>query len=281
MPKGKKETFFVFLMMLSSKVITYFLLLLLGNYFIKDSFGKASFVLSMYLIATYFCNLGGGEIFISWLVRKKDVHSVFYFLLSLNLLVTLLGIILSINHLWLLPLILAIPFNFINLVGQVILRSKHKYHLAQLFILLGSVATLGGVFIFRVFGELGILLGYSLGYFVPAILALAVTKKEFIAIASKVQLKLPEIISYVKKGFIISLIFLSFSFLGWIDSIILGIMSTFENVAKYNIAGPISNVITLIPISLSMFLLTRSAEEKVKKYSEESEERGSCIFRRR
>lgn len=268
MTQGKKETLKSFFYSMGSKVLTYFLLLVLGNFYLQSEYGKFSFVLSMFQLAAFFCFIGLPYVFVPWRISKKDTNSVFYFLLVLTIIFTLGGILVSINRWWILPLILTLPFHLVGNLGSAILISKHKYNIQQIVSVTMVLAFIVFGLLFKSYGKFGIILSYTIGYLVSAGLYSYLSRKEILELAQHFRFKLHTISIYVKKGIIVSLLWLSFAFLGWIDSVILGIMSTFENVAKYNIAGPISNVITLIPISLSMFLLTRSAEEKIKKYSE-------------
>ena len=250
-----------------SKVFTYLLLLILGNLFIVGAYGKATFALAIFHITYFICLIGVPHVFVPWIIKKKDAKSVFSFLLTCTSVFLIITMVFSIKNVYFLPLAIALPTLFFRDIGISFLRVKHEYAKVQFFLMLQALITPIAAFILVKYSELGITLSYFFGFFISSLFVFCITKSELYSLF-QISFKPDVVRNYLRKGFIVSLIIFSFLLLGWIDSIILGVMSTFENVAKYNIAGPISNVITLIPISLSMFLLTRSAEEKVKKYSE-------------
>jgi len=115
------------------------------------------------------------------------------------------------------------------------------------------------VLLFRL-EKVGIIISYSIAYLATAVITISLTKKEIIKIAKEVKIKIKSIKEYLLGAITTTLIAISFSFLGWIDSIILGRLSTFSNVAIYGIISPISNSLTIIPLTLGAFLLTRSAQ---------------------
>ncbi|MAG20432.1 hypothetical protein CL618_03295 [archaeon] len=260
--KGKKETIYTFLFIILSKVLTYVMLLVLANFFIKDIYGEASFFMSIFSIIMFFTLLGIPTITVPWIIKKKDTHSVFYFLLFFNLILTIIGLIISIKYPMILPLIIMLPFLFIRGFARTFLRVKYKYHLLQFLNALYPFFAIIFLFILKEHQTLGILFSYSLSYILNSIFMFLPVKSEIFSLFKKFSLNLTTIKAYIKKGLIVSSISLSFLFLGWIDSTILGFLSTYKNVAQYNIAGPLSNIIAIIPSSLSFFLLTKSSELK-------------------
>jgi len=261
--KGKKETVYSLAFSLLSKVGAYLLLLILANLFTKSEFGRASFVLSVYNMTFLFAFLGLSTIFSVWYIKKKDYHSVFYFLAILTFIATIVWAIISLNYPWILPFALCLPLMFLYHLADAILKSKYKYHISQL---------ISALFVFIVALSLilvnptkgGIIFAYAIGYIITSVWFIMLTRKEIYKIASKARIKFRAIKEYMLKGTVTTLIILSFSFLGWIDSTILGLLSTFENVAVYSIAGPISNILTLIPFSLGSFLVIRISKIKDK-----------------
>src|SRR3989344_135888 len=246
----------------TSKVLTYLLLLLLANIFLVSEYGEAVFALSIFRLILLFALFSIADLFTPMIINKKDTSSIFYFLLLEFLILTLIGILISINNLWILPLVISAPFFLFFSLSLAIFKTQHKYHLESFYNALMMLVTLISILFLRNYGKLGIVFSYSIGYILVSLITTYLNRKEIYSILSKFQIKIKRTLEYLKKGFIASLILVSFAFLQWVDSTILGILSTFENVARYNIVGPISNLIALIPLSLSLFILTRSSEIK-------------------
>jgi len=258
--KGQKETVYTFGFIVLSKLFTYVMLLVLANLFVKEVYGEASFFMSMFSIVMFFTLLGIPNISVPWIIKKKDIKSVFYFLLIFNSILTVIGLVLSLKYPLLLPLALMLPFLLIRGFARTYLRVEYKYHLLQLFNALYPFFAVLFLFLFKEYRTIGILFSYSLSYILNSVFMFLLVKNEILKLFSKFNFKVETVKNYLKKGLIVSSISLSFLFLGWIDSTILGFLSTYENVAKYNIAGPLSNIIAIIPSSLSFFLLTKSSE---------------------
>ncbi len=267
MIKGKKETVYSFGLSILSKGITYLLLLVFANYFTQADYGRASFVLSVFHLTSVFAFMGLSTVFLVWYIKKKDVSSVFYFLSISGTLFFIMWLIGSIKYFWTLPFALVIPFIFFSSIGSVILKSKHKYHLTQAFDVLFVLVTLVVAVLLSNLGKAGIILAYSSAYLIVSLGVIFLTRNEIREITRKFRIKIASIKEYLLAGLVTTLVSFSFSFLGWLDSTILGLLSSFENVAIYNIVGPISNILTIIPLSLGAFLLTRTSELKNKDIS--------------
>lgn len=264
---GKIETFYYFILIGLTKAVTYFVLLVLANFFILPDYGRASFVLSAFRTVALFGSIGLPFIFVPWAINKKDTSSVFYFLLFFNLILTAIGLVAGLKYPWILPIVFVIPLMAISGISNSLLRIKHKYHIIQFLGMLLEVSTLIGLVLFAKYGKAGIIGGHALAFYIVNFVFIYLTRKELWEIAKVFRFDLSIIWEYLKKGTITTLLYLSFAFLNWIDSLVLGYFSTFENVARYNVAGPISNVLAIIPFALSMFLLTRESELKNKKRS--------------
>lgn len=264
---GKIETFYFFILIGLSKAVAYGVLLALANFFLLPDYGRASFVMSAFRAVVLFGTIGLPFIFVPWTINKKDTSSLFYFLLFFNLALMLGGLIVGLKYTWILPIVFVIPLMAISGISNSILRVKHDYHIIQLLGLLLEVVTLISLLIFAKYGKLGIIAGHAAAFYVVNFAFIYLTRKELWEMARVFNFKLKVIWNYLKKGTITTMLYLSFAFLNWIDSLVLGYLSTFENVARYNVAGPISNVLAIIPFSLSMFLLTRESEVKSKKRS--------------
>jgi len=260
MNKGKPQIILSFIFGILSKVFTYILLLVFANLYAKEELGAALFVISIFHFTLSLSSLGLPYVFVSWLIRKMDIYSVFSFLLALNLALMLLGLSISSSYPWIFPIVLIIPVFYLYHIGHSILISKYKYHLSKLFAVLVVLLCIIFAYLLKNLGRLGIIISYSLSYLIVAVIVLYITRKKTSQILLRLRLRFSALAEYSRKAVFVSLLAISFTFLYWTDSIILGILSTFENVAKYNIAGHMSNIITIIPISLSLFLLNRSAE---------------------
>ena len=260
--QGGKETVLSFIFGIGSKIIAYLLLLVLANFFIQSDYGRAAFVLAIFQLVLYFSVIGMPEVFVPWIIKKKDTSSVFYALLLVNLALIVIGILITLKYLWIMPIVFTLPFILFLGLGGAILRAQYKYHIAVFLNLLFITIVLISLFLLKDLGKSGIIFAHTIGYFIVGSIAFLLTRKRIFEIMSKARINLKNFIDYVKKSLIAYTLILSFAFLGWIDTTILGLLSSFENVAKYNIASPIANVITLIPFSLSLFLLTKSAEVK-------------------
>lgn len=265
---GRIETLYHFFLLGMSKAVTYVVLLVLANYFILPDYGKASFVMSVFRAAALFGSVGLPFIFVPWIIKKKDTSSIFYFILLFNLLITAVGVIIGINYPWILPIVFVIPLMALSGISNSILRVKHNYHIIQFLGMMLEVYALIAIFLFAKYGKAGIIAGHSVSFYLTTFTFIWLTRKELWSMAKIFRLNFKVIWSYLSKGTITTLLYLSFAFLNWIDSIILGYLSTFEEVARYNIAGPVSNLLAIIPFSLSMFLLTRESEVKNKKSSD-------------
>jgi O-antigen/teichoic acid export membrane protein len=265
--KGKKEAVYAFAWSLLSKFFSYLLLLVVANYYLKAEFGRASFVISLYSLTFAIAFLGATNIFTAWYIKKKDCSSIFYFMALLTAAATIIWIAVSINHLWIMPFALILPINLLNTVSSGILNSKYRYDITQSNSALFIIIIIAGAVLMAQFGKSGLILAYAFGYVITSFRLMFVARKELWAIIKKFRIKFRSIKEYLAPAIAVTLISFSFSFLGWLDSTVLGLLSTFENVAIYSVAGPIANVLTLIPLSLGGFLLARAAEIENKEIS--------------
>ena len=269
---GKKETVYYFFLNLFSKVLTYALLLAFANLFSVIDYGYASFALVFYAIITTIGFPGLTTVFIPYFVKGRDVHSIFYFSGLAAAAMAIGTAIVSLKY----PLVLALApcflFTWLSGICRSLLRAEHKYHYMQateiLFLATNVVLTV----LLRGFGDYGIIYSFAVSTFVTAVVCVALTWKRLLGVASKPQLVASTIKDYLIKGISVLVLLLSFDVMGRSDSVILGALSSFENVARYNIVSAIAGVLTAISMSVSMFLLTRSSE------LEESESGG--VFRR-
>src|SRR3989344_1857296 len=272
--KGKLETLYFIMLLGLSKFVTYFVLLVLANLFLLPDYGRASFVISAYRVAILIGSVGLPFVYVPWIINKKDTSSVFYFLLFLSIAMLLGGLVIGLQHPWTLPIVFAVPLTIMSGVSNAILRVKHQYHSIQIQGMLLELYALVALILLAGYGKSGIIWGHAISIYITNLAFFYLTRKELWEIMRVFKFNLKVVWEYLRKGTITSLLYLSMVFLNWIDSLVLGVLSTFENVAKYNVAGPISNVLSVLPFALSMFLLTRESEVKNKKRSKAILRRG-------
>ncbi len=247
-----------------SKIITYFSLLLLANYFLISVYGRAAFVIAVFNLVTTLTCMGLPFNFIPWYMKKKDTRSVVYFLMILSLAVMIFGLIIAGKHFWILPLVVSIPFVTLQRISRSVLWAEYKAHIAQIFDPIYILIVFFGLILFKGFDKLGIMMAYGIANILISIWLIYITRKKISLMFDRFKIKIKEAWSYMKGGIIATILLASFSILAWSDSVILGFLSSFENVAIYNIAGPISSVIYMIPAALQAFLITRASEIKKK-----------------
>lgn len=259
---GKKETIYSIVFSIISKVITYFTLLVLGNLFVKGVYGEAVFIMNLFYLVAALALITGSDLLVPWIIKKKDTRSITYFLLILSSLLSILVLLLSFKYPQIIPLIFLPPLFVISNISKAYLQTKYKYHYIALIGVVYTIISLVSIYLLKNLDTLGIVLGYSIAYFIVTLIYCSLTAKELKELFSNITIKFKPIKQYCKKAITTALVLMSFGMLAWADSIILGWLSTFENVATYNIASPISNLLTIIPVSIGFFLLTRSSKEK-------------------
>ena len=274
-PKGKKELVYSFSYNIISKIVTYFLVLVLGNLYIVTEYGKSLFVLSVYNILAVTAVIGIPNAIIPWIINKKDYKSVFRALLSFSavLAVTTLIVSYSVIHVknydprlvYSMALIsLSIVLYCINNISASFLISKKRYDLVNLFGLLSISLIFVFAIFFRKSGSLGIIFAYFLGFLFSASVMSFSVRKSLSDLLESWDINFKNLWEYLRGGFFVFLTSLSFFFLGWADSTILGLLSNLENVGKYGISSAFANIIILIPSTLSFFVITRLSEVKNK-----------------
>ncbi|MBT7169867.1 hypothetical protein HN908_02360 [Candidatus Woesearchaeota archaeon] len=263
--KGKKETVYFFGWNFVSKVVTYFVLFVLANLFSIETYGKASYALSIFNLSLLFILLGVPSAFVPWHIKKKDSSSIGYFLVLVSMLFVVLGFVLFWKEKWIFPLIFLLPFFLLRALGDSFLRIKHKYHYIQIFGTVGMIIYLIFLIFLSKINELGITLSFALSHIIVALIFFCILHKEFSSLFSKVHINFNTVKTYLKTAVFITFISMSFSFLGWMDNLILGLLSDYLAVANYAISNSLAGIVGVISGSLSMFLLTRSAEINNKK----------------
>lgn len=256
----RKQIIYAFLLLGLSKIFTYFLLLILGNRYSVSDYGSFSFVFAIFQIALAFVLMGIPSLFTPWVVKGKDYTSVFFFLFAAAAACSLAFIIVSVKYLFVLPIGLSFVLVYLREAGGCFLRVEHKYAKVQLSLTIAAFVTPFAAALLYKFGALGISWAYFSGFLASVLFVLVMSKGAFSNMLTKAKFSLGACISYLRKARFVLAATVSGMFLGWIDSFVLGFFALVDDVARYNISYSIANVITMIPVSLSFFLLTRGAE---------------------
>lgn len=280
-PDDKKETLKSFFWNLASKVATYFLILVLGNLYITSEYGKANFIMSIHTVVFLIALVGIPQAIISWVIKKKDYKSVFKILFFVSILSGVVLIVASFlvikifgyNKNLIYPMIvvgLAMVFYWANNVAASFAISKKKYSKVSLTAFLSITITLVLSILLKNLGGFGIVIAYMTGYSISALLLCYTERDDFLNVWKDSKIRSDIFWKYAKSGIFVSLTSLSFYFLSYTDSSILGLLSNFELVGKYGISSAFPGIVALIPFALSMFVLTRMSEIKSEKKSKET-----------
>lgn len=256
--EGKKETVYTFFATVVSKVFTYILLIVLANLFVKEVYGRAAFVMSVFDLTVFIGSIGVPHILSPWIARKKEIHSIFYSLMGLSFIFMIAGLLVAIKYPWVLPIVLVYPLIFLRNIMGSYLQADFRYHISQFASAFYILVALVFVFIFKAKLHPGIILAYAIGYLANSLVIIWFTRKELRMLLSRFMINLSNLKEYLRKSFIISILYISFLFLKWIDTAILGLLSTFSSVAAYNVAAPITNAVSVISVPLSFYLLSRA-----------------------
>ncbi|MBN2567185.1 oligosaccharide flippase family protein [Candidatus Woesearchaeota archaeon] len=269
--RAKLNVVYYFLLNVLSKFGTYLLLLLLANRFSPESFGEARFVLSLFFVAGVLAGLGLPEALVPYFVNYRfKLPTLANLYLLINLVFLALGLIFFSGTPWKAALVISLPFYVFMGFAKAYYQSRHRHHHYQLINSATSLLPILFVLLLPARTVSSIIYAYAATFIIvpAATVLLSRTFRDECQKTLKVKLYLDELAEYLPGAATVSFFTISFLVLGWIDTFILGIFSSFDSVAKYNIAGPIANVVTLIPLSIAMFLLTRTAELKEERYAQ-------------
>jgi len=263
---GKKETLYAFGYSLASKAVTYLLLLVFANFYLPEEFGIGSFAFSIRNITTLIILFGIPDSIVPIIVKKKKTSSIFKTLIGINVIFVFLGLILSIKYPWILPFVLTFPLVLFSNIGSAFWRAKSRHEVPYKIGFYTIFITLVFAYLLRDYGKLGFVSSYSIGYVFSAIAIVYPLRKEVFR-SIRGPLKLKDVKPYLGHGFIIMFIAGIFSLMSWTNSTLLGLFGNFVQVAEFGIAVAIAGAISVIPISLSMFMVTRASQIKDKKKS--------------
>lgn len=268
MTKGKKETLYALLFSSLSKVITYFLLILFANLYSQTDYGVASFALNIRNLIMFFAFIGIPDALIPFIVKKKDINSIVKVLTSITILIFIAGLFLAINDPWIWPLVITFPLVMFTSLATSFLRSDARYDIPNRVGLVSIFITLIAAYFLAGYGLSGVVSAYALGNLYSFFAIIYPVKKQ-ITKSFKGKFNFQETIPFFKAGITITAISGLFSLLIWINSTLLGILGNYEEVARFGVSSAIAGAISIIPISLAMFMLTRASQienrEKAKK----------------
>ncbi|MDP3881869.1 MAG: hypothetical protein Q8Q31_03245 [Nanoarchaeota archaeon] len=262
----KKETFYSIFFSLGSKVLTYILLLVFANLYSPDEFGRGIFALNIRNIIMMFSFIGLPEAIIPFLIRKKNVGLLLKTFIIINVPLIIAGLVFSFFQPWALPLVITFPLIFLTSLAVAITRAHDKYSKQFKAGVWSILVTLILAYFLKSQGVYGVTSAYAAGNLFAFFYLIYPVKKEMkeafrlkMLKGERKTLKL-----YFKNAFFITTISGIFVLLGWISSTLLGILSTVEEVARFGVASSIAGVVSVIPTSLSLFMINRAIQIKNK-----------------
>jgi len=266
MVDSKKETIHAFLYTALSKIVTYVLVFVFANYYISEEYGLGNLAFNIRNIVIIATSIGLVDGLVPFIVMKKKINSILKSLVFINLLFTIIGLIASIKYPIFLPFALTLPFSLLSSISLAFWRAKSRYGFANFAGLFGVILILIFAFFFSSLGSLGLTLSYSLGYLLASILVFYPIRKELFN-SLKGKFKFEDTKDYLKQGLAITFISNLFLLISSIDSAILGIPGDFRLIAEFAIASAISGIISMIPLTLALFMITRASQIKNKQKS--------------
>jgi stage V sporulation protein B len=263
MVHGKKETFKAFLYNGMSKVATYLLILIFANLYSQQDYGLGNFALNIRNLVTIIAFIGLPDALVPLIVRKKDINSSVKIILFLTLIGFIAGLVLMSFQPWTWPLVLTFPLTMFSTLSFSFWRARSRHDMPVKIAFYSLFVVIIAAYILKGFGAFGVIMAYSLGNVYGFLFLVLPIRKEIIKSFSG-NFVLKDSFSYLKTALIASLILNSFLMFTWIISTFLGILGTYEQVAQFGVASALAGVISIIPITLSMFLVTRASQVKDK-----------------
>ena len=263
MVDGKKEIIYAVVFNILSKFVTYGLLLVFANLYLIEEFGKGNFVFNIRGLIMLFTFFGIPGSIIPFIVKKEKLSSIFKATFTINLIALVIGLIFSIYYLWILPLVLTLPIVLLNSFAISFWRAKSRYDVPNKIGFFTIIVVLVFAILLKDYGKLGIVSAYALGNVFSCLLAVYPIRSEmYKSLIGKGKIK--ESSSFLKLGITVAFIGGLFVLMNWINSTLLGIVGTFEQVAQFGIASSLAGVLAIIPSVLSMFIITRASQVKAK-----------------
>jgi O-antigen/teichoic acid export membrane protein len=262
--RGKKETLYAFLFSLASKAITYLLLLVFANLYLPEEYGLGTFALNIRNIVMMVAFIGLPDALIPFVVKNKKTSSIINNLSAITLVTFAIGLFLSAKYPWILPLVITYPLVMLTSVASAFLRAEEKYHIPVRAGFTSIIIILAAAYFLKSYEKLGVISAYAIGnlyaFFATAYPVRGRMNEVLSSLSIKKFFDFNESKPYFVSAFFITIIAGMFMLLNWLNSTLLGVLGTFSQVAQFGIASAIAGVISVIPISLSMFIITRSSQ---------------------
>ena len=257
MIRGPPAVVWNFALRVLSKFGGYLVLVTAANLFSVEAFGAATLYLTLFMIASFFLFLGLPKSLVPLLIRRRVGKPILYFLSAVSAASVVLGIAFSVQYSWLLPLALAIPFFLFARLASAVYQSRQQHQWQQLLII-GHVF-LPLPFFFLIPGKTftSILWAYALAFIITGACALFLIRKEIAQYLRSPQRTLG---LYLHTATPVALVGLAFGVMGYLDASIVGFLSTVETVARYRIAIAASTMLKMIPLTISLHVLTRTTQ---------------------
>ena len=261
--EGKKETVYAFAYSLASKAVTYLVLLVFANLYLAEEYGAGSFAFNIRNIVTIVAFIGIPDALIPFIVKKKKIGAILKTLILINLAVLLAGIVIAFREPWIWPLVLTYPLVMLNSVGMAFWRAKSRYDIPYKAGFYSIILTLVAAYLLSGYGRVGVLGAYAAGNLISFIWTVYPIRGEIIGGFSG-KLNFDEAKNYLKVAMVVVIIGSLFVINGWVNSTLLGIFGTYEQVADFGVSSSLAGIISIIPLSLSMFILTRASQIRSK-----------------
>ncbi len=260
----KQQLVMSFILRMISKGSTYVLLLILGNLYTKNAFGTAQISFSLFNILLMGAIMGLPLVFVPWLIRGKDAKSAIIILFMISISLLILGMIFGDESFRIISL--AFPFALAMQLSSAFLERDKRYGTSQMILLVSAIMVPILAYLLYPMEQEGILLAYAISYMISGLLGTIIVFPNLKAVMKKGRYSWNNAWSYLRSSLYVMVLSVSFTILFLSDTALLGLFKAYEDAARYNIAGPISLLLTMVPATLGGFVLVRSSETKGRKY---------------
>jgi len=160
-------------------------------------------------------------------------------------------------------MIITFPLVMFTTLASSFWRAKAKYDAPNRTGLTSIIITLILAYLLKSYGAFGVVASYSAGN-MYSFFALVYPIRIEIINSFRGKFNLIKTIPFFKAGLIVTFISGLFSLLIWVNSTLLGVLGSYEDVARFGISSAIAGVILIIPTTLSLFMVTRASQIKDK-----------------
>lgn len=268
MTDAKKQVIYATIYSFGSKFFAYLLLLVFANLYAPEEYGLGNFAYNLRNILMLFAFIGLPEALIPFLVKKKRVEPIIKQIVIFTGLATLVGlffIFLEGLGYWILPLVITLPIIMLTSIATAILRSKEQYKQTYVAGFYSMIVTLVVAYAMKDFGSFAVATAYSAGNLCAFFITSAPVRRDLIEMfrnSIKYKKKSSQIKFYSLFAIGIALANSSLVLMYWITSTALGLARNFTQIAQFGVASALSSILTIIPISLSIFIITKASQIK-------------------